>query len=78
MWWCSYVPLSVRPAAAPYSLQPQLTDLFSVFLQDDYVRSWDENQGSNDSKFHTFFVHIMRLVKSKKVNSIDFGIFIKA
>lgn len=24
-----------------------------MFLQDDYVRTWDENQGSNDSKSHT-------------------------
>lgn len=22
-------------------------------LQDDYVRTWDENQGSNDSKLNT-------------------------
>lgn len=24
--------------------------VFLLFLQDDYVRTWDENQGSNDSK----------------------------
>lgn len=24
-----------------------------MFLQDDYVRTWDENQGLNDSKSHT-------------------------
>ena len=26
------------------------------FLQDDYVRTWDENQGSNDSKSHSLTI----------------------
>lgn len=75
MWWCSCASLSVIPPAAictPYSLQLEFTDcfffpFFFTFLQDDYVRSWDENQGSNDSKFHTFYICSHRQWQSKTI-----------
>lgn len=33
--------------------------IFLLFLQDDYVRTWDENQGSNDSKSLTLPHHFL-------------------
>lgn len=47
-----------------------LTNGFSLcFVQDDYVRTWDENQGSNDSKslsgkIFTLTCLILELVKT--------------
>ena len=50
-----------------------------MFLQDDYVRSWDDTQGSDESKFgtqllHFYFANVSGVCQMHTIKSVYFKI----